>query len=90
MAQIIEQALTAFLGTGITGALCVILMGVVVFLYRARNTDLNEEREAHEATRKTHLNDLRAVSTLTEQLKIQMASTEATIRTLIEHARGGK
>ncbi len=89
MAAAIEQALAAFLATGITGALCIILMGVVIFLYRARNADVKEQSEAHEETRKTHLADLRAVSTLTNELKIQMASTEATIRRLLETYRGG-
>ncbi len=90
MGAAVDKAFVAFLETGIAGALCVILMGVVVFLYRARNADVAEEREAHEETRNAHLNDLRSVSNLAEQVRIQLASTEATIRLLLDRTKEGK
>ena len=84
---IITEAGRSFLDVGITGALCVILAAVIVYLTRTHRTELHKEREDHQRTREAQLEDIRAFAKLGESIREQQNALERSIHAVLTIVR---
>ena len=92
MEELITSAITAILGSGLPGAFVVALGGVIWWMTKNHKEELERERQGHQETREAHLQDVKAINTLAESVKLQMAATESAIKSLMDtiRLRGGQ
>ncbi len=80
----IVEASKSFLDFGVIGALCIILMGVIVYQARTHKAEMTEEREAHQKTRENQLADLRNYATIGESVRDQMKTLTVAFEQAVE------
>jgi|GEM_PF-6024724 hypothetical protein len=78
------EAARSFLEYGVVGALCLLLMVVIIFQHRTHKAELKEERDAHQRTREAQIIEIRQFATLGESIRDQQKALEVTITAVLD------
>lgn len=84
MPDVFLDATKPFIESGVLGALCVLLMLVVVFQYRSYRADIRACEDAHQKTRDALLAEIRSSAALGESIRDQQRATETAITAVLD------
>ncbi|SMC43348.1 hypothetical protein SAMN06297251_102158 [Fulvimarina manganoxydans] len=76
---VIGTASQALIDNGVIGAVCILLMGALVWVVRTLRAEIKDERDAHQRTREEHLKDVRMLGSLGESVRDQLKVLELLI-----------
>lgn len=87
----VTEATKSILDVGVVGAICILLMVVLVWREKIYRSDLKDEREAHQETREKHLEDVKHFAMIGESVRDQMKTQVQTFQNVIDlfKTRGG-
>lgn len=66
---IITESAGKLLETGVIGAVCLLLIALLVVREKMWRKDLKDERDSHQATRVTHMEDVKKIVVLGENIR---------------------
>jgi hypothetical protein len=85
--QAIANATQSIVDVGVIGAVCILLMGALVWTVRTWRKEVKDERDAHQVTRNAHLADVRDMAKLSESIRDQQKATESAITSVLEFVK---